>query len=329
MTFPQLGFSCFSWLCIDADSFFTDLEIADMVMFFSSLHWRGLMDSPLALINVAFFCLFLTCVLVGVVRKRRRDGDGAADSEDVRKSTVFTMVPILSNVIMCVSHLGFCLYEFLSLETISLVSIFSAMTWVLATIIITVTRENKRWHLLVTSWWVFSSILSSLSVFVCIVTRLKILTLPDFLPQATIVDFVSLIPLWVLLCFNVLPLNCGKKQTDLQHPLLENKGEGSLSHGVDPYSSAGIWSKLTLLWLNPLFRKGRVQKLELHHIPSVPRSEKAETAFSLLEETLKKQKTENKSAPKALFYSVWRSLAINAIFAGGSLLLYFSLSLSL
>ncbi|RVW90880.1 ABC transporter C family MRP4 [Vitis vinifera] len=62
-------------------------------------------------------------------------------------------------------------------------------------------------------------------------------------------------------------------------------------------------------------RKGRVQKLQLHHIPPVPQSEKAETASSLLEETLTKQKT---SVTKALFCSVWRSLAINAVFAGAN-----------
>ena len=292
------------------------------------------MDSSLGLINVAFFWLLLTWVLVGVLRKRR-DG-GGADSENeptMRKSTVFTVVSVLSNAIICVSHLGFCLYEFWSLETINLVHIFTAMTWVLAAIITvscfrnSTTRENKRWPLILTSWWVFSSILSSLSVSVYLVTRLKILTLPDFwpdfVPQATIDDFASLIPLWILLCFNVLPFNCGKKRSDLEHPLLESEG-GNLSHGVDPYSSAGIWSKLTFLWLNPLFRKGRVQKLQLHHIPPVPQSEKAETASSLLEETLTKQKT---SVTKALFCSVWRSLAINAVFAGGSLFLHLFLVL--
>lgn len=286
------------------------------------------MDSSLGLINVAFFWLLLTWVLVGVLRKRR-DG-GGADSENeptMRKSTVFTVVSVLSNAIICVSHLGFCLYEFWSLETINLVHIFTAMTWVLAAIITvscfrnSTTRENKRWPLILTSWWVFSSILSSLSVSVYLVTRLKILTLPDFwpdfVPQATIDDFASLIPLWILLCFNVLPFNCGKKRSDLEHPLLESEG-GNLSHGVDPYSSAGIWSKLTFLWLNPLFRKGRVQKLQLHHIPPVPQSEKAETASSLLEETLTKQKTGVSSVTKALFCSVWRSLAINAVFAGAN-----------
>ncbi|KAJ9686972.1 hypothetical protein PVL29_015713 [Vitis rotundifolia] len=231
------------------------------------------MDSSLGLINVAFFCLLLMQVLVRVLRKRE-------------------------------------MVVFWSLETINLVLIFSTMTWVLVAIITvscfrnSTTRENKMWPLILTSWWVSSSILSLLSISVYLVTQLKILTLPDFLldfvPQATINDFASLIPLWILLCFNVLPFNCGKKCCDLEHPLLESEG-GNLSHGVDPYSSAGIWSKLTLLWLNPLFRKGQVQKLELHHIPSVPQSEKAETTSFLLEETSRKQKTEVSSMLKALF----------------------------
>lgn len=284
--------------------------------------------SSLRLVNVAFFWLLSTWTLVRVLRKRTDGGDGA-DSDGgggakPRNSTVFAMVSVLSNVIICVSHLGFCFYQFWSLGCISIVSIFSAMAWVLATIItvscsINRARENRKWPLILCSWWVFSCILSSLYVSLYLVAQFKILTPPDSLPRATFYDFASLIPLWVL-CFNVLPLNCGTQPSDLEHPLLENETE-NLPRDADPYTSAGFWSKLTFLWLNPLFRKGRIQKLELHHIPSVPQSEKAETASFLLEEMLRKQKAEVSSVPKALICSVWRSLAQNAVFAGGCFIL--------
>ncbi|KAE8692589.1 hypothetical protein F3Y22_tig00110831pilonHSYRG00083 [Hibiscus syriacus] len=44
------------------------------------------------------------------------------------------------------------------------------------------------------------------------------------------------------------------------------------------------------LMAKPLFEKGRIEKLELHHIPTVPESETAENASLLLEESLR---TEN------------------------------------
>ncbi|QHO49776.1 hypothetical protein S83_001605 [Arachis hypogaea] len=82
------------------------------------------------------------------------------------------------------------------------------------------------------------------------------------------------------------------------------------------FTTAGIWSQLTFRWLNPIFRKGRVQKLELAHIPDVPHSDTAENASSLLEESLGKQKLEGASLTKAITSSVWKSLALNAVFAG-------------
>ncbi|MED6118936.1 hypothetical protein PIB30_007441 [Stylosanthes scabra] len=81
------------------------------------------------------------------------------------------------------------------------------------------------------------------------------------------------------------------------------------------FTNADIWSQLTYRWLNPIFRKGRVQKLELGHIPDVPHSKTAENASSILEESLRKQKLEEGSLTKAIASSVWKSLALNAVFS--------------
>ncbi|XP_020978056.1 ABC transporter C family member 6-like [Arachis ipaensis] len=83
------------------------------------------------------------------------------------------------------------------------------------------------------------------------------------------------------------------------------------------FTTAGIWSQLTFRWLNPIFRKGRVQKLELAHIPEVPHSETAENASSLLEESLGKQKLEGNSLTKAITSSVWKSLTFKCSFCRG------------
>ncbi|KAG6512912.1 hypothetical protein ZIOFF_031051 [Zingiber officinale] len=97
---------------------------------------------------------------------------------------------------------------------------------------------------------------------------------------------------------------------ELERPLLANEAE------YDGFSGAGIWSRLTFGWLSPLFEKGRAERLELSHVPSVPRSESAKASFCLLQESLRKRKAESSSFQRAIVHSVRRCLALNAIFAG-------------
>ncbi|GAB4840563.1 hypothetical protein Ancab_021333 [Ancistrocladus abbreviatus] len=131
--------------------------------------------------------------------------------------------------------------------------------------------------------------------------------------------FVDLLgcPFSIFLCLNTVPLFRTRKHHDLDHPLLQEKKENS-SKDVHGFSNAGIWSQLTFSWLNPLFEIGKAQKLELRCIPSVHQSETAKDASSLLEESLQKQKISASSLSKAIFYSVKKSLAVNAIFAGAN-----------
>ncbi|KAL3649855.1 hypothetical protein CASFOL_006258 [Castilleja foliolosa] len=95
-------------------------------------------------------------------------------------------------------------------------------------------------------------------------------------------------------------------------PLLGDR----LEHDDDPFSSAGIWSQLTFRWLNPLFKKGHSEKLQLQDIPPIPRSESAEEASLLLEESIRNQKARVTSLPKAIVNTIGRPLAINGVFAG-------------
>ncbi|KHG27828.1 ABC transporter C family member 3 [Gossypium arboreum] len=133
--------------------------------------------------------------------------------------------------------------------------------------------------------------------------------LPYRLPEPNIVDVISL-PLLVLFCCRC----CCRRLShgELERPLLLRKENDDDSS----FNNASIWSQLTFQWLNPLFEKGRIEKLELHHVPSVPESETADNASLLLEESIRKQKTKSTSLPKAITGTVWKSLAINAVFAG-------------
>ncbi|KAJ6430333.1 hypothetical protein OIU84_021687 [Salix udensis] len=112
--------------------------------------------------------------------------------------------------------------------------------------------------------------------------------LPYPWPEANIADFASL-PLSVLLCFNAVTFSRSTKtHVDNETPLLQEKHE----------------------------IVGRIEKLELSHVPSVPASETAKYASSLLEDSFGKNKNETLNLPKAIAYAVWKSLTINGVFAG-------------
>ncbi|KAI5403486.1 hypothetical protein KIW84_050885 [Lathyrus oleraceus] len=103
-------------------------------------------------------------------------------------------------------------------------------------------------------------------------------------------------------------------------PIKTTVANGKCSHATVSktiaFVKAGIWSKLTFKWLNPIFEMGRIQKLEHVHVPSVPHFETAATASSMLEQSIRKQKLQGDSLTKAIFVSVWKSLALNAVLAG-------------
>ncbi|KAJ4710913.1 ABC transporter C family member 3 [Melia azedarach] len=176
------------------------------------------------------------------------------------------------------------------------------------------TRERKRWPLVLILWWVVSLIIDLLSVSIYLITHLRSIELPHLLPEPNPVDFVSL-PLLMLLCFNALPISCARNANELEHPLLREEYK-NYSKNASNFTNAGFWGKLTFRWLNPLFERGRTEKLELPHIPSIPQSETAEDASSLLEESIRKQKMDASSLPKVLLYAIRKSLAVNAVFAG-------------
>ncbi|KAK2384078.1 ABC transporter C family member [Trifolium repens] len=137
------------------------------------------------------------------------------------------------------------------------------------------------------------------------------------LEEENIVDVVSL-PMLLVLCFNALPNVCVKEQSEIEQRLLQKEFESSTlgDESEEAFVKASLWSKLTFRWLNPIFEMGRIQKLEHVHVPSVPQSETAASASSMLEESIRKQKLQGGSLTKAIVHSVWKSLALNAVLAG-------------
>ncbi|KAL6983833.1 hypothetical protein U1Q18_017207 [Sarracenia purpurea var. burkii] len=292
------------------------------------VNWGSLRDLELVsmgiislkLVNVPFFLLLLIWVLVDVLKRRRGVNEQLKQGgTDRRRITAFAKITILSNVMVSIFYVGFSCYELWDSRPIAFVSCFSALSWILASVVAVYSvsqtaREYKRWPLILIIWWVFSTICDSLLVSIFILTHFTSIQVPNHLPKANTVDFASL-PFLILLCFNALPIKGSEENNETEFPLLEEEEENVPKH-ADAFSNAGIWSQLTFMWLNPLFEKGRIQKLEFSHIPSIPPFETAFVASSLLEESLRKQKTESFSLPRGIVHALWNPLARNAVYAG-------------
>uniref|UniRef100_A0A7N2R1N5 ABC-type xenobiotic transporter n=1 Tax=Quercus lobata TaxID=97700 RepID=A0A7N2R1N5_QUELO len=272
-----------------------------------------IIDISLEILILTFAVAFLTWVLQNVWRQRR-EGD-INEHGPVRGCRVFTMITVLSNVIFSIAYLAFGLYEYWNHRIITIKSVFLFMTWVLATLVAVLSKNrtlsgNKRWPLILILWWVFSFIVDSVSLTIYTITHLKSIDFRSPFPEPNIVDFASF-PFAILLCFNAFPTRCTRKHSDIVEPLLQKENESSL--GDDgAFTNPGIWSQLTFQWLNPIFKRGRVQKLELPHIPPIPQSETAEYASFSLEESLRKAS----SLPKAIACAIWKPLFMNAALAG-------------
>ncbi|KAF9591438.1 hypothetical protein IFM89_004136, partial [Coptis chinensis] len=281
-----------------------------------------MMEISFMVVDIVGFSLFLLWALVEVIRERRYAEDyefKQSNSDEDRKSEVFTKITVVSNFLICVSYLGFCCYEFWKLKAISLDSGFNAVTGILVLVFALyfkrrVSKGQRKWPLVLIFWWLFSSIISTVTVSIYLLAALKSKRFVNYVLQANFSEFVS-VPLYILLCYGALCFNFTQEVQDIEQPLLHKEDEDA-EEVVDEYSSAGISSQLIFRWLNPLFEHCRARKLELSHIPPVPKPETADNSFSLLQESLARQKPKACSLPKALFGALWRPLAVNAVFAG-------------
>lgn len=265
------------------------------------------------IVSVFFALIFLSWILVEIVRGSRRRN---ARSRGFGQYRGFSLSTIILNVIISVLYLGFGLFDWFNYKTIKSKWFFSAIAWILASVVVvyskfTILNREKKWPVILIFWWVFSTIIGFLCVFRYLSEFLKSVEIPDYFPQASVVDVASF-PLSLLLCFfNIFC--CTKNDSDLQvqEPLLQNENNES-----QVFTGAGIWSRISFQWLNELFETGRVQKLEFSHVPSVPVSERADNAANVLEQSLWHQKIEDASLTSAILHATWKSMAINAVFAG-------------
>ncbi|KAK4740720.1 hypothetical protein SAY87_024308 [Trapa incisa] len=275
-----------------------------------------MMHISLLLVNVVFVGFFLIWGFDCIVRRgkgrqgeRLRPGDDD-DGEGVSSvPSVCSLATVICNFAIFLLYVWFSFYECWELNRLDYYFVSFAASWGLASVVAAAyggkrnLRGGHDWPLLLILWWVYSTILSTVSLSSSLMAH----------SRSSIVDVISC-ALSITLSSTAISSSCrcNREANELVQPLVPS---GLDRDSVD-FEKAGVWTRLTFRWLNPLFRIGRLQKLELKHIPLTPRSESVDFASSLLEASLWKQKTGPPSLLKAIFFAVWRSIAINGVIAG-------------
>ncbi|CAM8971237.1 unnamed protein product [Rhodiola kirilowii] len=108
------------------------------------------------------------------------------------------------------------------------------------------------------------------------------------------------------------------RRSDLQEPLLVEEDAGCLR--VTPYADAGLFSIITLSWLNPLLSTGVKRPLELRDVPLLAPKDRSKANYKILNSNWEKLKAENPSKTPSLAWAIlksfWKEAACNAVFAG-------------
>ncbi|CAI9093273.1 OLC1v1028738C1 [Oldenlandia corymbosa var. corymbosa] len=283
------------------------------------------------MINVVFLFVLSICLLMGIIQKlRSNEGNGEelllrGKKESSRKCCFSRkVITVILNFIVGFCYLGYWFYHLWKLKRLNWSSVFSldpvlftCFTWLMASSVsVHSSNGGKRWPLVLIIWWLFSAIFDTVLVSIYFLRKFNFLEegkIPAFLSNCNVADFVAFISS-LLLCFSTAfwPENSEKQQMDNEQPLLEEK-----QPQLDAYSGAGFWSKLSFMWLNPLFEIGHLRKLQFEDVPAIPQPDTAYEAFTSVEESLRRrQKNEQICLLNAIFHTIWRPLAINATFAG-------------
>ncbi|KAI4350307.1 hypothetical protein L6164_004775 [Bauhinia variegata] len=179
-------------------------------------------------------------------------------------------------------------------------------------------KPSEKFPLLLRVWWVLSFVICLCNLYVD--GRGFWVESSKHLSSHVVANF-AVTPVLAFLFFVALRGVTGIqvcRNSDLQEPLLLEEEPGCLK--VTPYSDAGLFSSVTLSWLNPLLSIGSKRPLELKDIPLLAPKDRSKTSFKVLNSNWERLKSENPSKQPslawAIFKSFWKEAACNAIFVG-------------
>ncbi|XP_065874910.1 ABC transporter C family member 5 isoform X2 [Euphorbia lathyris] len=298
-------------------------------------------------INLTLFLVFLFIisvrqifVCVGRIRLLK-DDNSVANSSPIRRSSTDGEVPVITIgsgfklVLFCCFYVLFLQFLVLGFDGITLIReavkgkvvdwsiICLPSVQVLAWFVLSFSalhckfKASERFPHLLRVWWFFSFLICICTLYVD--GRSFVIEGVKHLSSHVVVNFAAT-PALGFLCFVAIRGITGIqvcRNSDLQEPLLLEEESGCLK--VTPYSDAGLFSLVTLSWLNPLLSTGAKRPLELKDIPLLAPKDRAKTNYKVLNSNWEKLKAENPSKQPSLAWAIlksfWKEAACNAIFA--------------
>ncbi|XP_050204473.1 ABC transporter C family member 5 [Mercurialis annua] len=311
---------------------------------------RGLPVLELAsiCINLTLFLVFLFIisarqifVCVGRVRLLK-DDNSVANSSPIRRSNGEGDIPVVITVstgfklvLACCFYVLFLQFLVLGFDGIALIrdavkgevvdwSIIclpaaQGLAWFLLSFsaLHCKFKASERFPLLLRVWWV-------LSFLICLCTLYG--DGKSFLIEGVkhlsshVVANIAATPALAFLCFVAIGGVTGIevcRDSDLQEPLLLEEEVGCLK--ITPYNDAGLFSLVTLSWLNPLLSIGAKRPLDLKDIPLLAPKDRTKTNYKVLNSNWEKLKAESTLKQPSLAWAILKSFgkeaACNAIFA--------------
>jgi ATP-binding cassette subfamily C (CFTR/MRP) protein 2 len=96
-------------------------------------------------------------------------------------------------------------------------------------------------------------------------------------------------------------------------------GHSGVGEKVSPFATAGILSRMSFWWLNPLLSSGYRQPLEQADVPRLGKEDTAEENYEKFAQALRDQESSQK--PFSVFWALaacfWKPMAYNGLFALG------------
>lgn len=279
------------------------------------------------LINIGFFLLYVAFSVQKLLCSRLI----FSRKQSLKVSLKFRATLVVTGIVSLL-HIGLCIWRFgrLGLTTKWAVleatyTLVQALSWILFGAIVghekkfKATAHPKSLRL----WWLTNFILNALFLISAIIRFTSTTPNPD-----------SILPLDDLFALIVFPasgflLALALKETTgitiveeteekLQEPLLDGSSlnPGTEKELVTPYATAGILSRATWLWLNPVLNKGYRNTLQLTDVPALAPGDSAESMFELFKSNWPNNIVEHQHPVRlTLLRCFWPNLALTASLA--------------
>ncbi|KAK8588408.1 hypothetical protein V6N12_022853 [Hibiscus sabdariffa] len=171
-------------------------------------------------------------------------------------------------------------------------------------------KVSERFPLLLRVWWFVSFFIGLCTLYVD--GKSFLVDGSSYFSSHVVANF-AITPALAFLSFVAIRGETGIevcRNSDLQEPLLLEEEAGCLK--VTPYSDAGIFSLVTLSWLNPLLSLGAKRPLELKDIPLLAPKDRAKSNYKVLNFNWEKLKAENQSEQPSLAWALWNQIPSEA-----------------